>query len=59
MKYIFKPWQDGWVQQIHNKLQEIHALAGKTTGSYGQNRKEQVVLSRCRMDIVDWFIVIY
>jgi hypothetical protein len=53
MKYIFKPWQDGWVQQIHNKLQEIHALAGKTTGSYGQNRKEQVVLSRCRMDIVD------
>jgi len=49
MKYIFKPWQDSWVQQIHNKLQEIHALAGKTIGSYGQNRKEQVVLSRCRI----------
>ena len=28
-------------------LNEIHSLVGKTTCSYSQNRKEQVVLTRC------------
>jgi hypothetical protein len=49
MKYILKHWQDSWDQQIHNKLHEIHSLVGKTPCSYGQNRKEQVVLTRCRI----------
>jgi hypothetical protein len=42
MKYILKRWQDSWDQQIHNKV-------GKTPCNYGQNRKEQVVLTRCRI----------
>ena len=49
MKYILKRWQDSWDQQIHNKLHEIHSLDGKTPCSYGQNRKEQVVLTRCHI----------
>jgi len=40
MKYILKRWQDSWDQQIYNKLHEMHSLVGKTTCSYGQNRKE-------------------
>jgi hypothetical protein len=39
--------QDGWDLQIHNKLHEIHSLVGKTPCSYGKNRKEEVVLTRC------------
>ena len=49
VKYILKRWQDSWDQQIHNKLHEMHSLVGKTPCSYGQNRKEQVVLTRCRI----------
>ena len=49
VKYILKRWQNSWDQQIHNKLHEIHSLVGKTPCSYGQNRKEQVVLTRCHM----------
>ena len=49
VKYILKHWQDSWDQQIHNKLHEIHSLVGKTPCRYGQNRKEQVVLTRCRI----------
>ena len=49
MKYILKRRQDSWDQQIHNKLHEMHSLVGKTPCSYGQNRKEQVILTRCRM----------
>jgi hypothetical protein len=44
MKYILKRWQDSWDQQIHNKF---HEIVGKTTCSFGQNRNEQVVLTRC------------
>ena len=49
VKYILKRWQDSWDKQIHNKLHEIHPLVGKTPCSYVQNRKEQVVLTRCRI----------
>ena len=49
MKYILKRWQDSWDQQIYNKLHEMHSLAGKTPCSHGQNRKEQVVLTKCRI----------
>ena len=49
VKYILKRWQDSWDQQIHNKLHEMHSLVGKTPCSYGQNRREQVVLTRCRI----------
>jgi hypothetical protein len=49
MKYILKHWQDSWDQQIHTKLHEMHSLVGKTPCSYGQNRKEQAVLTRCRI----------
>ena len=42
-------WQDSSDQQIHNKLHEMHSLVGKTPCSYDQNRKEQVVLTRCRI----------
>jgi hypothetical protein len=30
-------------------LHEIHSLVGKTTCSYGQNRKEKIVLTRGRI----------
>ena len=50
MKYILIRWQGSWDQRIYNKLHEIHFLVGKTPRSYGQNRKEQVVLTRCRID---------
>ena len=49
VKYILKRWQDSWDQQIHNKLHEMHSLVGKAPCSYDQNRKEQVVLTRCRI----------
>jgi hypothetical protein len=49
MKYILKRWQDSWDKQTHNELNEIHSLIGKTPYSYGQNRKEQVVFTRCRI----------
>ena len=49
VKYILKRWQDSWDQQIHNKLHEMHSLVSKSPCSYGQNRKEQVVLTRCRI----------
>ena len=49
MKYILKRWQGSWDQQIYNKLYEIHSLVVKTPCDYGQNRKEQVVLTRCRI----------
>ena len=49
MIYILKRWQDSWDQQIHNKLHEIHSLVDKTPCSCGHNRKEQVVLNRCRI----------
>ena len=51
VKYILKRWQDSWDQQIHNKLHEMHSLVGKTPCSYSQNRKEQVVLTRCRIGL--------
>ena len=41
--------QETMHQQIHNKSHEIHSLVGMTTCSYGQDRKEQVVLTRCRI----------
>ena len=50
MKYILKRWQDSWDQQIHNKLEEIHSLVGEISCSYGHNSKEQVVMTRCRID---------
>jgi len=49
MNYISKRWPDSWDHQIHNNLHEIHILVGKTNFSYGQNRKEQEVLTRCRI----------
>ena len=36
-----------WYQQIYNKLHGIHFLVGRTP--YGLNRKEQVVLTICRI----------
>jgi hypothetical protein len=48
-EYILKRWQDCWDQQIHNLLHELHCIVGKTPCSYGQNPKEQVVLTRCRI----------
>ena len=53
IKYISKLWQDSRDQQIHNKLHDIHYLVGKTPCSYGQNRKEQVVWTRCRIWQID------
>jgi len=49
VNYILKRWQDSWDQQIHNKVHEIHSLVRKTPVSYGHNRKEQVVLTGCRI----------
>jgi hypothetical protein len=51
MKHIVKRWQDNRDQQIHNKLHDIHSLFGGTPFSYGQSRKEQVVLTRCRIGL--------
>ena len=49
MKYILIRWQNSWDQQIHSLLHELHFIVGKTPCSYGQNPKEQVVLTRCRI----------
>jgi hypothetical protein len=49
MKYILKRWQDSWDKQIHNLLHELHSIVGKIPCSYGQNPKELVVLTRCRI----------
>jgi hypothetical protein len=49
MKYILKRRQDSRDQQIHNRLHEMHSIVGNTPCSYGHNRKEQVVLTRCRI----------
>ena len=49
MKYIIKRWQEGWDQHIYNKLHEMHSVVGNTSCSYGKNRKEQVVLPKCRI----------
>ena len=48
-KYILKRWQNSWDQQIYIKLHEIHSLVDKSHCSYGQNRKDQVVLTRCHI----------
>jgi hypothetical protein len=37
-------------QHPHSKLHEMHSLVCMTPCSYRQNRKEQVVLTRCRID---------
>jgi hypothetical protein len=50
IQYILKHWQDSWDQQIHNKLHEIHSIVANTPWSYGHNRKDQVVLTRCRIE---------
>jgi len=50
MKYILKRWQDSWDYQLQNKLHEIHSLDGKTPCSFSQNWKEQIVLTRYRID---------
>ena len=49
MKYILKRWQDCWHKQMHGLLHELHSIVGKTPCSYGQNPKEQVVVTRCRI----------
>ena len=51
MKYILKRWRDCWHKQIHSLLHELHSIVGKTPCYYGQNPKEQVVLSRCRIGL--------
>lgn len=48
-KYISKIWQDKWDLQVHNKLHGIQSDVGKHADSSGKNRKEQVVLTRCRI----------
>jgi hypothetical protein len=48
-EYILRRWQNSWDQQIYSKLYEIHSLVGKTPCSYGQNRKEQVAVTKCRL----------
>ena len=57
MKYILKRWQDSWDQQIHNKLHKIHSLVDKTPCSYGQNRTEQVVLTRCHSRLTHSYLL--
>jgi hypothetical protein len=42
-KYILKRWQDSWDQQIHNKLQEMHSLVGKTPCSYDSFKTCKIV----------------
>jgi hypothetical protein len=53
MKYLLKSWQDSWPswdQQIDNKLHEIDHLVVKTPWSCITSRKEQLVLTRSRID---------
>jgi hypothetical protein len=49
-KSILKHWQDSWDQQLYSKLHEIHSIVGRTPCSYGQNQKDQVVLTRCHIE---------
>ena len=51
MKNILKRWQYLWDQEINRKLMgKKHSLLGEIFCSSGQNYKERVVLTRCRID---------
>ena len=48
LKYVTDLWQSHWDQQTSNKLFEIQPIVGKSNFNFG-NRKDQVVLTRCRI----------
>ena len=48
-KYIHKLWQSQWDLQVNNKLHEIQPIIGRNYYNTGRTRKDQVVLTRCRI----------
>ena len=49
LKYIFSTWQSGWDLEVHNKLREIQPLLHIHNLKSCRGRRDQVVLSRCRL----------
>ena len=48
-KYIRRLWQDEWDLQVHNKLHDIHPVIGFNSYTSGLSRRDQVILTRCRI----------
>ena len=48
-KYISNLWQRGWDLEVHNKLHEIQPLIRHTNFNTFTCRRDQVVLTRCRL----------
>ena len=49
LKYISTLRQSDWHKQTHNKLHEIKPLVGPNRFALGESRRDQVVLTRCRL----------
>ena len=48
-KYISGLWQSGWDLQVYNKLHEIQPLLHTNNFKSYKGRRDQVVLTRCRL----------
>ena len=49
LTYIRRLWQDEWDLQVHNKLHDIRPVIGFNKYTSGLSRRDQVVLTRCRI----------
>ena len=49
LKYIYNLWQIGWDLEVHNKLHEIQPLLHMHNLKSCRGRRDQVVLTRCRL----------
>ena len=48
-RYLLSKWQTAWNNTVFNKLYPIKPLLGESLLSYRSVRREEVVLSRCRI----------
>ena len=49
-KFLHTKWQQQWSNNIHNKLFQIQPTLGEWRSASGKSRREQVVISRLRID---------
>ena len=49
-KFLHTKWQQQWSNNIHNKLFQIQPTLGEWRPALGKSRREQVVISRLRID---------
>ena len=48
-KYVFSKWQSAWSDKVNNKLFSIKPTLGESQLCYRSVRREEVVLTRCRI----------